>query len=264
MIRFSREAPVFFVVLLLASCVPNKKYVYLQQNDVNKENLPKDSVVRKYELAIREYKIQPLDILNIRIESLTSEEFDFMSKLYPIQQGGNNSGANLLINGFLVDDQGEIEFPIVGKVKFSGLSVFEAQEKLQKVLSPYLNNPVARIRLLNFRFTLLGEVNQENQVISNNTRVTLMEAIGMGGGLTDLADKANVKVIRQQGNESKVLYMNLLDENLLASENYYIQQNDIIVVPALKQRPFRKYWGQNLAIFISTVSVVLLTINLLK
>jgi polysaccharide biosynthesis/export protein len=250
-------------VVLLGSCVPNRKVVYLQKNDVNKKNLPADTILRSYDLMIHEYKIQPLDILSIRMESLTEEEFDFMAKLYPVQQGGGGGGVlNLLINGFLVDNDGEIDFPVVGKVKFGGMSVFEAQEKMKEVFTPYLKNPVARVRLLNFRFTVLGEVNQENQVVSNNTRVTLIEAIGMAGGLTDMADRTGIKIVRQRSGQAQVLYMNLLDENLLASNNYYVQQNDIIVVPALRQRPFRKYWGQNIALFVSTVSVILLVTNL--
>jgi polysaccharide biosynthesis/export protein len=254
----------FAAVLVLGSCVPNRKYVYLQKDDLNKKNLPKDTVVRSYNMNIREYKIQPLDILSIRIESLTEEEFDFMEKLYPTQQQGGAGGAMLQLSGFLVDNNGDIEFPIVGKVKFSNLSVFEAQDKLQEIFKAYLKNPVARVRLLNFRFTVLGEVNAENQVTSSNTRITLMEAVALAGGLTDLADRANVKIIRQSGGKSEVLYMNLLDENVIASNNYYIQQNDIIMVPPLRQRPFKKYWGQNIALFVSTVSVILLAVNLLR
>ena len=222
----------------------------------------RDSVLRTYDLQIKEYKIQPLDILSIRLESLTEDEFDFMSKLYPVQTGGGGGGLNLLISGFLVDNSGEIEFPVVGKVRFAGLSVFEAQEKMKEIFANFLKNPVARVRLLNFRFTLLGEVNSENQVVSTNTRVTLMEAIGLGGGLTDLADRSKVKIIRQNGVQAEVIYANLLEEELLSTSHYYVQQNDIIVVPALKQRPFREYWGQNIALFVSTVSVILLLVNL--
>ncbi|MGE0588542.1 MAG: polysaccharide biosynthesis/export family protein [Cyclobacteriaceae bacterium] len=246
------------------SCVPNKKFVYLQKEDVNKKDLPKDSVVRSYNLQIRDYTIQPLDILSVNVESLTNEEFDFMNRLIPAGQGQGLGQNGLLLSGFVVDQAGEIEFPIIGKIKFSGLNIFEAQEKLQGVLKSYLKNPVARIRLLNFRITVLGEVNRESQVNSQNTRVTLMEVIGLAGGLTDLADRANVKVIRQHGDKAEVFYMNLLDEDLLTMDNYYVQQNDIIVVPSLKQRPFRRYLGQNLALFVSTISVILLTVNLLN
>jgi polysaccharide export outer membrane protein len=203
-----------------------------------------------------------LDILSIRIESLTDEEFDFMSKLYPMDQGGGGGGQNLLLRGFLVDQEGKIEFPVVGKIRFGGLTVFQAQDSLQMAFKAFLKDPVARVRLLNFRFTVLGEVKGEGQVVSQNTRVTILEAVGLAGGLGELADRANVKIIRQVGDKAEVFYMNLLDENLLMAKNFYIQQNDIIMVPALKQRPFRMYWAQNLSLFVSTVSVILLVINL--
>ncbi len=245
---------------MFSACVPNRKILYLQKDDVNKKNLPKDTVLRTYPLQIREYVIQPLDLLSIRIESLTEEDFDFFSRLYPSTQGG---GGNQLQNAFLLDNNGEIEFPVVGKIKLAGLTVFQAQDKLQEAFSPYLKNPVARIRLLNFRFTVLGEVGGEKQVVSTNTRVTLMEAIALAGGLSELADRENIKIVRQNGDQAEIFYVNLLEEELLASDYYYIQQNDIIVVPPLRQRPFRRYWGTNISIFVSSVSVILFIMNLL-
>ena len=251
-------------VLLMIACVPNKKIVYLQSDDLKKKDVPIDTVVRTRELKIREYKIQPLDILSIRIESLTEDDFDFITKLYPNTQqtAAGGSTGNQLINGFLVDNDGQIEFPVVGKLQFSGLNLFEACKMVQDKLRPYLKDPVVRIQLMNFRFTVLGEVNQENQVVSANSRVTLMEAIGMAGGLTDLADRSKVKIVRQKGDKSDILYLNLLDENLLVSEHYYVHQNDLIVVPALKQRPFRKYWGENITLVVSTLTLLLLAANL--
>jgi polysaccharide export outer membrane protein len=252
------------VVSILSSCVPNKKYVYLQKDDLKTEVIT-DSVVRSYTLKIDEYRIQPQDILYIRIESLTDEEFDFMSKLYPEQaQGGGGGGgaANPVMRGFLVDEKGEIEFPVVGKVNFAGQTVFEAQEMLQEKFKNFLKDPVARVRLMNFRFTILGEVNREGQVVSNNTRVTLMEAIGMAGGLGELADRSKVKIVRQVGDRADVFYVNLLEEEVLEKEHFYVMQNDIIMVPALKQRPFRIYWSENLSIVVSTLTLVLLIFSL--
>ena len=253
------------LVILLGACVPNRKYVYLQKDDVNAKGLPVDTVVRKYNLQIQEYHIQPLDILSIRLESLTDDEFDFMTKLYPQnQQMGGMGNLGPQISGFMVDNAGNIEFPVVGKIRLSGLTLFQAQDKLQEIFKAYLKNPVARVRLLNFRFTVLGEVRNENQITSSNPRVTLVEAIGLAGGLTDMADRSNIKVIRQVGSETEVLYMNMLSEELLQAQHYYIQQNDIIIVPALRQRPFRQYWGQNISIILSTLSILLVAVNQFK
>jgi polysaccharide export outer membrane protein len=213
--------------------------------------MPKDSVLRTYGLHIEEYRIQPLDLLFIRIESLTEEDYDFIGKLYPIQGAGANQQ---LISGFLVDNNGEIEFPVAGKIMFKGLSIFEAQQKLNDAFKPFLKNPVSRIRLLNFRFTVLGEVTGERLIVSDNTRITFMEAIGLAGGLTDLADRSKLKVVRQNGNTSEVFYVNLLEEEMVSGDHYYVQQNDIIIVPPLKQRPFRKYFGQNTSIIASTIA----------
>lgn len=252
------------VLAVISGCVPNRKVVYLQKDDLHKKDVVLDSVVRTHDLRIYEYRIQPLDILSIRFESLTEEDFDFVTRLYPnVQQttSGGNAGSQL-INGFVVDNNGDIEFPVAGKIHLAGLTIFQASQTMQDVFRPFLKNPVARVRLLNFRFTVLGEVNLENQIVSNNTRVTIMEAIGLAGGLTDLADRSKVKVVRQKGNQSEILYLNLLDEDLLTSDHYYVHQNDMIVVPALKQRPFQKFFGQNLALIVSSVTLIVLLISL--
>ncbi len=254
-------------LLLVSGCVPNKKIVYLQKDDLHKKNLPLDTVVRVHNLSIQEYRIQPLDILAIRIESLTDDEFDFVSKLYPnVQQQGAGGGnaANQLINSFLVDDNGDIEFPVAGKIHLAGLSLFQATTKLQDAFKAFLKDCVVRVRLQNFRFTVLGEVKLENQIVSLNSRVTIMEAIGLAGGLTDLADRSKVKLVRQRGAQTEVVYLDLLDEHIVESEYFYMQQNDLIVVPALKQRPYRKYWLENVTLIISTLTLVLLTVTLVQ
>jgi polysaccharide biosynthesis/export protein len=253
----------FFLLVSLASCVPNRKYVYLQKNDLMKDDLPKDSVVRHYAIDTFQYRIQPNDILSIRFESLTSKDFDFLSS------GQSNTGnipiqVNPLLIGELVDEQGFVFYPVIGKVKVAGYTVFEVQEKLRTMATQYLDSPVVKVRLLNFRSTILGEVNKEGAVIFNNNRVTTLEAIGLSGGFTDLADKANVKLIRQKGSSVEIVYINLLDENFINSPYYYIYQNDVLIVPALRQRPYRKYSGQNVALVVSILSLLVLTLNLTK
>jgi polysaccharide export outer membrane protein len=254
------------IFLLLAfaatSCVTNRKYQMLQKDDVNKSNLPQDSVMRRYAVEKFAYHVQTNDIINVRFESLTAKEYDFLST-QTIQSASSLIGGALLF-GDLVDESGEIPFPVVGKVKVAGLTIFEIQDTLQSIADRYLEAPIVKARLLNYRATFLGEVNREGVVTMNNNRVNLLEAIGLAGGLSDLADKTNVKLIRQYGSETKVVYLNLQDENFVESPYYYVYQNDVIIVPALKQRPYRKYFGQNLALVISSISLLILVLNYTK
>lgn len=250
-------------VLVFGSCVTNKKFQLMQKNDVNKQNMPSDSVFRKYSIEPFDYKIQTNDILSVRFESLTPKEYDFLSKnLDPAANNPLIGGALLL--GDLVDENGEMPFPVVGKVKVIGMTIYEAQEYLQKIANQYLESPIVKVRLLNYRITFLGEVNREGSITLNNNRVTMLEAIGLAGGLTDLADKTSVKLIRQKGNNTEVVYLNVLDENFIQSPYYYVYQNDILIVPALRQRPFRKYFGQNISLIISSLSLLLIVLNYTK
>ena len=256
------------VIALSNACVVNKKYQYLQKDDVNvrKDAIEKDSVLRSYNLSDFEYKLQPEDILSVKFYSLTPEEYDFFS----IKSGGSNNynqfqnNASGLVNGYLIDEDGNIEFPVVGKVNVSGLTVFQAQNEILNIAKSYLKDPVVEVRLLNFRFTLLGEVKKEGTYTSLNNRITMVEALGLAGGLTDLGDKSNIKIIRQGKGKAEVYYLDLLEEDFMASPFYYVNQNDIVLVPPLKQRPYQVYFGKNLALIISSISLLLLVFNLFK
>ena len=92
----------------------------------------------------------------------------------------------------------------------------------------------------------------------------MLEAVGLSGGFTDLADKSNVKIIRQSRDKAEIYYLNLLAEDFVASPYYYLNQNDVIVVPPLKQRPYQAYFGKNLALVISSVSLLLIVISLVQ
>lgn len=252
------------VAIFLSSCVTNKKYVYLQKDDVNAKDLPKDSVVRSYTLQNYEYRIQSEDNISVRFESLTPEEYDIFNRDQNQQQNQNLNQGNAILIGELVDTQGEITYPVIGKVKVAGLTVFEVQTKLQQIADEYLESPVVKVRLINFRFTILGEAKKEGTVTLSNNRVNYIEAIGLAGGLTDLADKKNLKLIRQINGKAEVRYLNLLDEAFINSPEYFVHQNDILIVPALKQRPYQTYFGKNLSLVISSLSLLLITITLIN
>jgi polysaccharide biosynthesis/export protein len=251
------------LLLFFSSCVPNRKYVYLQKGDLNSAGILKDTAVRSYAIDTFNYKVQPNDILSIRFESLTPKEFDFFSAGASQQtQNTNLTGGGALLIGELVDDQGKIPFPVVGKVKVSGMTVFGIQDSLQAIANQYLESPIVKVRLLNYRITLLGEVAKEGTITLSNNRVTMLEALGWAGGLGELADRENIKVVREKNGMTEVAYINLLDEGFINSPYYYVHQNDVLIVPALKQRPFRKYFGQNFSLITSAVSLLVLTYSI--
>lgn len=248
-----------FVVItsLVFSCVPNKKLVYLQNDDLH-QSMPKDSIISYYELDYENYTIQPHDILSVQFQSTTEDEFDFIKEFGTGGMAGGGGAANMLsLRGELVDMEGNIEFPVIGSINVQGLTVFEIQSKLQELVALYVEDPVVKVRLLNYRVSVLGEVQGESVIRTQNTRTTFMEAIALAGGLTEMADRENVKVIRQKGDQAEVFYINLLQEEFLESDKFYIYQNDIVIVPPLRQRPFRRYYAQNLSLLLSSISAVL-------
>jgi len=253
------------VLLVMTSCVTNKKLIYLQKDDVNVKDLPKDTIVRSYSIQNYEYRIQPEDNVSVRFESLTPQEYDIFNRNKMAQvQGQNLTPGNAILIGELVSPSGEITYPVIGKVKVTGLTVYELEDKLQVLAQQYLESPVVKVRLLNFRFTILGEAKQEGTVLLTNNRVNYIEAIGLAGGLTDFADKRNLKLIRQINGKAEVQYLNLLDESFINSPEFYVYQNDILIVPALRQRPYQTYFGKNLSLIISSLSLLLLTITLIN
>lgn len=245
-------------VLMLGACVPNRKFTYVQKKDVKEKTLPVDSVVRKYDQDRFMYRIQPNDALYIDFQSLSQKEIDFLSNQNSSQGG---LGQLVVLTSELVDENGEISLLHLGKVKAAGLTVFELQDVLAEMAGKFLESPIVKVRITNFRFTVLGEVEREGTYQTFNNRVSILEAIGTAGGIGPIADRSHVKIVRQKNGQAEVAYVNLLDENLIASPYYFVHQNDVLVVSPLKQRPYRRDLSPNLAVIFSSLSLGFLIVN---
>ena len=250
-------------LLLLASCVPNRKITYLQYEDELKQpsGILTDSIVRKYENGEIRYRLQPNDVLNIKIATETPEEYNPFSIADKfISSGGvsaGNIGQNSAANiGYRIDPFGYLKLPVIGELFVEGLTIDELENLVDSLASDQLEDPVSKIALMNFRFSVLGEVSGEGLLVSNDNSLTMMQAIAMAGGPDEYGDISRVKVIRHIGDENLVFYVNLLEESYLSSNFFYVFPNDVIVVPPLDSRVYFKYVSPNLSIIASTISLV--------
>lgn len=229
-----RNLKYFFVLLLfgilLASCVPQKKILYLQ-------DIPKDDSTTSF-INDRnlDYKIQPGDNLYIKINSLEEKSTTYFNEVSGTS--GNASGANLYLNSYLVNDTGYFHFPSLGYLYVKDLTAEEIQVKLEKRLSEYLIAPIVIVRLASFRITLLGEFKSPGKYDVYQSNINIFEAVSMGGDLTDFAKRNRVAIIRQTSVGSEIVRINLNDKRILESDYYFLLPNDIVYAEPIKAKQF--------------------------
>ncbi len=191
----------------------------------------------KGELVIPELRIQKNDLLSIQVYSATTKpEVD---ALYNLPTGDPAGATGQTIAGFLVDGNGNIEYPRLGSIKAEGLTKQELATAIKKKLTEpveLLRDPTVIIRFLNYKITVLGNVGKEGLVSLPGEKITILEAIGMAGGITDFGQKDRVKIIRETDGRRNMGYVDLSSDSLFTSPYYHLVQNDVIIVEPTKQK----------------------------
>lgn len=208
-------------MILLNSCANKKKLIYFQgvlsSQESNKSYSP---VLRSDDLL--SITVMGLDETAIRPFNLPITN---MSQLV----GGYNQGAPTP-PGYLIDTEGNIDFPVIGKIKLAGLTRSMAIDTLKTKLKTYLTNPTVMIRFLNYKITILGDVKNPGTFTIPNERVTLPEAIGIAGDLLITGKRKNVMVIRDIEGKKTETIVDITDKSLFNSPVFYLQQNDVVYV----------------------------------
>jgi len=257
------------LVLFVSSCVPNRKITMLQSNrpgdnpEINANRLSSWS----YETGVSSYLLNVNDLLDIKISTMTPSAFNpFNDADRTLVPGAGYMQSGQFVNpyGYYVDSDGFLELPIIGRVRVSGLTIEQAQDSIASVVKKYLERPVVRLKLLNFRVSVLGEVSSEGTYLAGDNTLTLLQALAMAGGPDEFGDLSKVKIVRQSGDKTFVFYANLLTEDYLKSPYFYLEPNDVIIVPPLKQRPYLKYVSPNLSIFATAVSLMVAVFTLFQ
>lgn len=218
------------ISLIVVGCGPNRDIVYfsnLEDSDINKARIIENVVTPT---------IQPDDLLSITVNSLSAESNVLFNQGVLGSLGSSVSDANrnrqaATAEGYLVDRNGDINFPVLGKIHLVGLTKEAATDTIQNILNrEYVKNPTVNIRFLNFKVTLIGEVKNPSTVTILTEKVNILEAISLAGDLTVIGKRENVLIIREKDGERKLIRVDLNDKELLSSPNYFLQQNDIVYV----------------------------------
>jgi polysaccharide export outer membrane protein len=242
---------VFLSAGLLLSCGSPRNVVYLQ--DV--EPLKQQAIGHPHEMIIHQD-----DLLAIMVNSKDPElALPFNMPLVTYQLGSQSAGQQRIL-GYLVDREGYIDFPILGKLAVAGLSRMQLtgliKERLMK--DDLIKDPVVTVQFLNFKISVMGEVARPGSFSINSDRVTLLEALGMAGDLTIYGKRDRVAVIREANGKRTVLFHDLRSADIFESPCYYLQQNDIVYVEPNKARAGQSEINQNnsVSVWLSAVSIL--------
>lgn len=241
---------ILFVTSLVTSCASKKKIIYLQGLDQSSNTT----------IANYEPKIQPDDLLYINISS------ESMEASAPFNLRGNSGqmvGGNAIqFSSYLVDNQGNIQIPVIGSFKAAGLTKTELHDLLKIKLTEYLKDPIILVRVVNFKASIMGEVKGPGTFVVNSDRITVLELIAQAGDLTPAANRENVLIVREESGVKSYYRINLTDPDILNSPIYYLKQNDLVIVEPRFTKPDSSAIGANLPLTISIVSL-LITVSVL-
>ena len=240
------------LAVVFASCVPQKKMLYLKNAEMAAENLSREYVNDR----TLDYRLQPGDNLYIHVVNTIDERS--AASINGDVRGYLSSDANIYLQTTTIDKDGYVEMPLVGKIEVKNLTVDEAKDRLQTAINTYVNGSMLVVKLASFNLTLLGEVSRPGMYKVYQQRINLFEAVALAGNMTNFAKKSDVKIIRQTDHGSEIVTVDMGQADILSSPYYYLKPNDIIYVEPLKI----KQWGFTTFPYSTVFSIVTLGVTL--
>lgn len=241
------------LIMLAGSCASPEKVLYLQDVTQYKQQ----DIAEIYEVHIHKD-----DLLSIMVNSKDPElALPFNMPMVTYQLGTNMGAAGQQrVLGYLVDSEGKIDFPILGKIKVDGLSRLQLTELIRKKLidEDLIKDPIVTVQMLNFKISVMGEVARPGSFSITSDRVTLLEALSMAGDLTIYGKRDRVAVIREVDGKRTILYHDLRSADVFRSPCYYLQQNDIVYVEPNRAKIGQSEINQNnsVGVWLSALSVL--------
>lgn len=238
------------LIALMSSCISNKKLIVLK--DVTSATAEDINKVMK---AQPEPRIKINDALIITVSAMDPEAvlpYNLANVAYS-SPTSNTVPSSASFQYYTVDEQGNIDFPVLGKLHIVGMSQSEVKELIESKLKGQLVDPIVSIRFLNARVTVLGEVRNPGTYTLNNGRMTLLEALGIAGDLTQYASRNNVLVTRENNGKVEFARLDLRSDEIFTSPYFYLQQNDVVYVEPNQARTTS---NQSIGLWLSMVGTV--------
>lgn len=244
--------------LFFVSCSSVENIAYFQETNTISKNL-EENLNRSYEA-----RIKPKDLLSITVVSTEPEASRIYNLISPLPQSPTMMGGSLqsqpALQSYLVDNDGNINFPVLGKIHVKDMTLKELEAHILQKLEPAFSNelPIVTIRITNFSVNILGEVNTPGKVLSPNERLTIFDALAMANDMSIYGKRENVKVMREDSDGNKSFHtLNLNDKNIIYSPGYFLEQNDVVYVEPNKSRANSSKYGAAESFRISSVSVLI-------
>ena len=220
---------IYYLILLLTmfSCKPKENMVYMEKE----KNIAESKINQAVFYGAH---IQSGDVLDIKVTAFDENAvrpfnlYSMNNSSSPGQLSGQT--AQLAPQGYLVDNEGFIYFPVLGKLYIKGMTLAQLRADLEKRLLTYLAEPLVSIKQLNFNITVLGEVKKPGQYTNPSDKITVLQALGLAGDMTDYGNRTNVKLIREIDGVSKTFTIDFTNKNITNSPYYYMQQNDVLYI----------------------------------
>ena len=258
---------IYYLILLLTmfSCKPKENMVYMEKE----KNIAESKINQAVFYGAH---IQSGDVLDIKVTAFDENAvrpFNLYSMNNSTSAGQvNGQTAQLAPQGYLVDNEGFIYFPVLGKLYIKGMTLAQLRADLEKRLLAYLSDPLVSIKQLNFNITVLGEVKNPGQYTNPSDKITVLQALGLAGDMTDYGNRTNVKLIREIDGVSKTFTIDFTNKNITNSPYYYMQQNDVLYIEPdlIKKKTANIDPNRNLAFQIGGIAlgVASILISLLK
>jgi len=259
--RFFRKAKLLLgVLLLLTSCTSYQKIPYLQ--DFETVNATEELT------AMYDAHIRPKDLLTITVNTTDPEAAAPFN--LTVQSAANSNLTQWVtqqaaLQQYLVDNQGNIDFPVLGELHLGGLSMNEAESMIREKLQAFLKEtPIVTVRMVNYKISVLGEVAKPGTFIINNEKVNVLEALAMAGDMTIWGLRDNVKLVREEENGKRnIVVLDLNRADIVKSPYYHLQQNDILYVSPNKTKAKNSDTGQSTSLWVSATSILVSIASLL-